>query len=217
MSQDAASFFDRYAHDFDAIYDGRSRWPLRWIDRRLRRSMFMRYRRTLERCVPIEGRSVLDVGCGPGHYSVALAERGAERVTGLDVAPAMIELARRRAAAANQLDRCHFDCVDFMKFESDTPFDYVIVMGFMDYVENARAVVRRALDLSGQTALFSFPVRHGFLAWQRRMRYRAKTPLYMYDRAAIRDLFEVGTDFSVGVERLARDYFVTAVRKPSRP
>jgi ubiquinone/menaquinone biosynthesis C-methylase UbiE len=41
---------------------------------------------------------VLDVGCGTGFLSLLLAERG-HRVTGVDVAPAMLARARSKAAA----------------------------------------------------------------------------------------------------------------------
>ncbi|WP_051326277.1 class I SAM-dependent methyltransferase [Glycomyces tenuis] len=43
--------------------------------------------------------AVLDVACGPGSLAVAAAAAGAE-VTGLDAAPALLELARARADAA---------------------------------------------------------------------------------------------------------------------
>ncbi|MFK4083139.1 class I SAM-dependent methyltransferase [Kribbella sp. NPDC020789] len=39
------------------------------------------------------GHPVLDVGCGPGRTTALLAERG--KVTGLDLSPGMIEVARR--------------------------------------------------------------------------------------------------------------------------
>ncbi len=42
------------------------------------------------------GARILDVGCGPGRHSIALAERG-YAVTGIDVAPRFIELARAEA------------------------------------------------------------------------------------------------------------------------
>ncbi len=47
-----------------------------------------------------DGARVLDVGCGPGHLSLALARRRGLDVTGVDLDPAMIERARANADAA---------------------------------------------------------------------------------------------------------------------
>ena len=44
------------------------------------------------------GARVLDAGCGTGQYAIAFAERG-YRVTAVDLAPEMIERARKRAEA----------------------------------------------------------------------------------------------------------------------
>lgn len=45
------------------------------------------------------GDSVLDLACGPGPLAIAAAKAGAD-ATGLDAAPALLDLARRRAEAA---------------------------------------------------------------------------------------------------------------------
>lgn len=45
------------------------------------------------------GARVLDIACGPGALAIAAAEAGAE-ATALDAAPALLDLARERAAAA---------------------------------------------------------------------------------------------------------------------
>jgi SAM-dependent methyltransferase len=42
------------------------------------------------------GQAVLDIACGPGPFAIAAALAGA-RVTGLDAAPALLEIAQRRA------------------------------------------------------------------------------------------------------------------------
>jgi len=41
----------------------------------------------------VAGKTVLDLACGEGYYTRLLRERGARRVLGVDVSPAMIELA----------------------------------------------------------------------------------------------------------------------------
>lgn len=52
----------------------------------------------LDRLGDVDGRRVLDLGCGTGELTLQLLARGA-RVTALDLSPGMVEVARRRAAA----------------------------------------------------------------------------------------------------------------------
>src|ERR687895_448069 len=49
---------------------------------------------------PVEGRSVLELGCGAGRLSLELLRRGA-RLTAIDISPGMVEVARSRAAGAS--------------------------------------------------------------------------------------------------------------------
>ena len=50
----------------------------------------------------VDGRRVLDAGCGSGPLSAALSAKGAI-MTGFDSSPAMLELARQRLGAAADL------------------------------------------------------------------------------------------------------------------
>src|SRR3954452_3668306 len=52
----------------------------------------------VDRAVPVPGEHVVDVGCGTGNAALLAAERGA-RVTGVDPAPRLLEVARARAAS----------------------------------------------------------------------------------------------------------------------
>src|SRR5262245_50044922 len=97
--------------------------------------MRLRYERTLQSCAPVAGRSFLDIGCGPGHYAVQLAQMGARRVLGVDFAPGMIEIARQHAIEAGVADRCEFLVKDFSAHGGER-FDCAIVMGVMDYIES---------------------------------------------------------------------------------
>lgn len=64
-------------------------------------------RRALELLRVEAGARVVEVGCGPGHALVGLAERVGPtgRVVGIDAAPRMVSRARRRAARAGLADR----------------------------------------------------------------------------------------------------------------
>ncbi|CAH2400225.1 class I SAM-dependent methyltransferase [Mesorhizobium escarrei] len=59
--------------------------------------------------VALNGKSILDIGCGSGGITLHLLERhGAAHVTGFDVERPVIEAARQRAAARGLSDRANF-------------------------------------------------------------------------------------------------------------
>lgn len=209
------AFFHRYAGEFNAIY-GNSNTP--WnalVNRLFRRSMMLRFEYTLKGCDPIAGRSVLDIGCGPGHYSVELARRGAGRVVGIDFADNMIAIAREQAAAAGVQDRCTFEVADVIKYTAAEPFDYVIVMGFMDYVADPAALLRQVAAMTRVRAFFSFPAAGGPLAWQRQLRYRNRCPLYLYRHDQLKQLLSAVPGVDTRIEQISRDYFVTMTPRPT--
>ncbi|WP_283170770.1 class I SAM-dependent methyltransferase [Curtanaerobium respiraculi] len=70
------------------------------------------------------GLSVLDIGCGAGLYSLALAAR-AERVTGTDISPKMIEAARKKAVDEG-IGNATFEVGDFAEGGSGKRYDLVI-------------------------------------------------------------------------------------------
>jgi len=215
MSGQTSQFFDGYAADFDAIY-GSDNGPVERIANRLfRRAMLVRYEKTLAGCQPAAGCTVIDIGCGPGHYSIALARAGAEKVLGLDFAPGMLKIARERAEAEGVAQRCSFVLGDFLTHSIPERFDYAIVMGFMDYVSDPRPVVDRVLAIVRRRAFFSFPKAGGPLAWQRQWRYRNRCDLFLYRHEQIHNLLSrTGAAFSI--ESIGRDFFVT-VEPPGSP
>ena len=59
----------------------------------------------------LQGKRLLDVGCGVGQWSVFLAKLGAE-VWAIDISPASLEVARRNATLHGVEDRIHFDTMN---------------------------------------------------------------------------------------------------------
>jgi 2-polyprenyl-3-methyl-5-hydroxy-6-metoxy-1,4-benzoquinol methylase len=204
-----AQFFDRYARDFDAIYGTPDTVLNRLVNRYLRRSMLLRYQKTLAGCQPIGGRTVADIGCGPGHYAVALARQGARHVWGVDFAPAMITLAREHAAQAGVAERCTFVVGDFLRCPVGETYDYAIVMGVLDYVAEPRQLIAKVLEVTRGAAFFSLPVAGGLLAWQRKLRYRRRCDLFLYREDQVRDIFTGLPYRTLDIERIDRDLFVT--------
>lgn len=214
MDDRTSHFFDDYAADFDSIYGNDNRALERIANRLFRRAMLARYEKTLAGCQPAAGRTVIDIGCGPGHYSIALARAGAAKVLGLDFAPGMLKIARERAASYGVADRCTFELSDFLTHPISEKFDYAIVMGFMDYIRDPRVVIDRVLEIIRGRAFFSFPKAGGILAWQRQMRYRNRCDLFLYREDEIQRLLSP-TGASFLIEPNGRDFFVTVEAKSS--
>jgi 2-polyprenyl-3-methyl-5-hydroxy-6-metoxy-1,4-benzoquinol methylase len=202
-------FFDSYSADFNALYGSRKDMVSRAIDRLFRKSMRVRFERTLQGCFPLEAKTVLDVGCGPGHYCLELAARGAASCLGLDFAPGMIRLAKENARLREVADRCEFICDDVMEYSFEHRFDYAVVMGFMDYVSEPTSIIDKILSLTKAKAFFSFPVADGILAWQRKQRYRHRCDLFLYGLEQVDELFRNRPCRNTRIDKISRDYFVT--------
>jgi len=187
-SQDAARFFDGLAESFDTIYDGKRNPVMRWVDQRFRSDMFLRYAHTFETLGDLNGKTVLDVGCGSGPYVIEALKRGATRVTALDPAPHMLDLVRERLKASGFGARCALVTGLFPQVQLQ-PHDHAIVMGVMDYVENPKQFLKALVPLVKTSAVISFPSKHWFRTPFRKFRYRLRQcPVYFYDEAYIKEL-----------------------------
>lgn len=98
-----------------------------------------RYDSFLVEQVPADAVNVLEIGCGLGHLTTALAT-GARKVTGVDFSPEMIARARERSQG---MSRVSFLCGDFLQhdFGSET-FDCVISAATLHHLPEEIAVSR---------------------------------------------------------------------------
>lgn len=213
-THNVAKFFDSYASGFNAIYGNRNTLLNRIVNKYLRSSMKIRFDKSIAGCDPIEGRTVVDVGTGPGHFAITLAKKGASRVLGVDFAQGMIDLARQNSAQLETEKVCEFQFGDFhaYDFQGET-FDYGIAMGFMDYMSDPQTTVNHLLSIVREKAFFSFPVDSGLLAWQRKIRYKSKCDLFLYNEDELRRIFDGSSAKRYEIERISRDFFVTAHMK----
>ena len=129
-----------------------------------------RMRATLLSWLPedLQGRRVLDAGCGPGAMSMELARRGAE-VMAVDLSPTLVNLARERLAlqpdAALLARRIQFASGDMLASELGQ-FDHVVAMDSLIHYgadDAARALGQWALRTRG-SLLFTFAPRTPALA-----------------------------------------------------
>lgn len=94
----------------------------------------------IERYVTLSGRQVLDIGCGGGVLSEALARKGA-LVTGLDVEEGALHTAREHAEREKL--KIHYVCEPIEQFESP-PFDVITCLEMLEHVDNPEVVIHSA-------------------------------------------------------------------------
>ena len=105
---------------------------------------------------------VLDIGCGAGFLSNYLAQLG-HRVTGIDVAPRALDVARAhddsRAATYVEGDACALPY-------ADGAFDVACAMDFLEHVDEPARVVAEIGRVLAPSGLFFFHTfNRNFLAW----------------------------------------------------
>src|SRR5215213_2573998 len=126
----------------------------------------------------VDGLSGLDAGCGEGHNTRLLAERGA-RMIGIDISRNFVRYAREAEAARPLGIRYENASAVQLPFENAS-FDFVVAfMSLMDIPETERvlAEVFRVLRLGG---FFQFSITHPCFDTPHRKNLRDETG-YTYD------------------------------------
>jgi len=118
------SFWNRYASDFDSIYGTKNSWFNNIINKLFRETMKIRFEKTIQ-IVPKEEVSVIDIGCGPGHYCFSLAKVGVQNIKGIDFSETMISLAKDHAEELGLKNIIDFEVVNFLEFEPSSRFSRV--------------------------------------------------------------------------------------------
>jgi len=96
------------------------------------------------------GQRVVDVGCGPGKYTVGLAARGLE-VTGLDLTPALVEQLHGVAPAVTAVEGDLLDPPAELTGAFDAATGFFVLHHLSD-VERAFAGARRMVRPGGRVA-----------------------------------------------------------------
>lgn len=116
-------------------------------------------------------RVVLDAACGSGGHALALAERGYD-VVGTDISPAMIGLARAKAAA---IDNVSFYVAELGDLSSRfSPFDVVLCLGnSLPHLLTEADLIRAVADLAACLRPGGLLILHN-LNYDRRWRVRPR-------------------------------------------
>jgi SAM-dependent methyltransferase len=160
------------------------------------------------------GMAVLDVACGTGNLSIPAAKAGA-RVTGLDLAPNLLEQARQRAIAENL--QATFDEGDAEQLPyADGQFDLVMTMFgamFAPRPERVAAELLRVCRSGGRIAMANW-TREGFVGQSFILGNRhvpapegIPSPLLWGDEAVVRERLGAGaTEITTQRRRIELGY-----------
>jgi SAM-dependent methyltransferase len=125
----------------------------------------------------LRGKRMLELGCGPGDYTIMMARRGAQ-VTAIDIAPASLTITSQRAQRSRADTAVHmcWMAAEGLAFPAGT-FDWVVGFGLLHHADLSALgpEVRRVLR-SGGRALFREPlgINPALRLARERLPYRAK-------------------------------------------
>ena len=157
------NYFTRAAKDFDDIYDNKGGLITRIANVVFRKGMRERFDLAIDLCGTGE-RTVLDIGCGAGRFTIPLAERGM-KVTGIDYSPEMIRMAKQYVNARKTKDgkplKITHICGDFMTgFNKKEKFDVTLAMGVVDYIKDPVPFLKKMKNITGGRMIISFPSKY---------------------------------------------------------
>ena len=150
-------FEDNSKHWIDGAYkNSEYTYPVGYHRLRILKRIFSRY--------DIEGKRVLDIGCGGGDISFFAASMGAI-VDGIDMSESMLEIAEKRkknlptdVQARVSFHRSEFHNISKLLFQEK--YDFVIAFGLIGYIESDVAFFKTVKELCHKNTVLIFSCRN---------------------------------------------------------
>ncbi|UWG47245.1 SAM-dependent methyltransferase [Halanaeroarchaeum sp. HSR-CO] len=165
----------------------------RLIDRREKQAV-------LDALEPVEDRTVLEIACGTGRFTVMLAERGAD-IVGLDISGPMLQQGREKAKNAGVIDHLEFMRGDAGRLPfPDDHFDVVFAMRFFHLADTPAAFLTEMARVSRNQVFFDT-----FNAFSTRSAYNWMLPMgsRLYEDDEVSNLID---EAGLTLEESAHDF-----------
>ena len=184
-------YFDRIAGEFNGYYTGHRPSIIQEIGYRVFRSpgLKKRFADTAKIVGECKDVKILDVGCGPGIYTLYFAQNGA-RVTAVDISQNMIELARKNLSKAG-VENVKLISGDFLKYEFRDIFDYTLAIGVFDYISRYKrdTYFDKLRRITRKKIIATFPKMFVFQSPIRRTLFLIKNqPVFFYTSGMITNI-----------------------------
>lgn len=210
-------YFEVGAKDFDDIYNWMSGTQDKSfkmvINKLFRKGMVERFKLTLNECEP--NNTILDVGCGSGRISIALAEKGAN-ITGVDYSSQMIELAnaylKKYEEENNSKLNIKFVYSNFVEnYNNAEKFDISLALGVLDYLKNPIPLLLKMKNLTKEKLIISYPAKFTFQMPLRKIwLWTKKCPVNFYTKKRIKSIYKSINLSQYEIVEVAAGYFVKA-------
>jgi magnesium-protoporphyrin O-methyltransferase len=112
----------------------------------------------------IQGRSILDLGCGAGSFAVEALKQGASSAVGLDLSPKMVKAATDLAATNSLQDKTKFQLGNVATIELPRS-DIVVMDKVICCYSDAEPLLKNAARASGSIVGFVVPRNDGIFKW----------------------------------------------------
>lgn len=110
--------------------------------------------------IDLQGKQILDAGCGAGYVSVYLVEKGAY-VTAIDQSVKMLEITRKKLTGESRLINADLNAP--LDFIGDESFDLIVSSLTLHFIENWSNVFGEFHRILKQKGRFIFSTHHPFM------------------------------------------------------
>ena len=188
--------FDRLENDMDSKSNHEQRWATEaaffdaeeYSESPIDPLTIERYKRCSKPWLPAEypywtlgdvkGKRILEIGCGDGGNAILMALKGGH-VSGIDISPRAIEIAKKKALLHGVQDRTEFQCLPFELYSAPEKFDIVIGFAILHHLLPVlEDVLRQIQNFGGPETRYIFNEPVSLARWIRGLRLMLPIPVH---------------------------------------
>jgi len=163
---------------------------------------------------PHRGTKILDLGCGRGELSYALARAGAD-ITGIDYSASAVKIARDTFCNDTGHYNLQFFNDDFLKINFENKFDVIIATDFIEHIEPEKLglMLERIAEILTPDGLFIVHTSPNLLYYQygyeekRKLARQAGSYLPKNPRTYYEDLMHINEQTPESLQNSLQEYF----------